>query len=63
MVMFLYRDEYYNKDTADKQLLECIITKHRNSGIGTMRLRWQPEYQKISQVDVSIVSLKSKDCK
>jgi replicative DNA helicase len=48
VVMFLYRDEYYNKETEDKRLIECIIAKHRNGGIGTIRLRWQPEYQRIS---------------
>lgn len=48
VVMFLYRDEYYNKDTEDKGLIECIIAKHRNGGIGTIRLKWQPEYQRIS---------------
>lgn len=47
IVMFLYRDEYYNKDTVQKGIIELIIAKHRNGGTGTLRLRWEPEYQKI----------------
>ncbi len=42
MVMFLYRDDYYNKDTEDKGVLEVIIAKQRNGPIGTVSLLWQP---------------------
>lgn len=48
IVMFLYRDEYYTKNTDSKGIIECIIAKHRNGRIGTIRLNWEPEYQKIS---------------
>jgi len=47
IVMFLYRDEYYDKNTDCKNLLECIIAKHRNGGVGTIRLKWRGECQKI----------------
>lgn len=50
MVMFLYRDEYYNKDTEDK-LAECIIAKHRSGETGTFRLGWQGEYTKFSNAE------------
>lgn len=53
VVMFLYRDEYYDKNTDCKGIIECIIAKHRNGRIGTLRLNWDPEYQKISEATVS----------
>jgi len=37
-IVFLYRDEYYNPDTADKGIAEVIIAKHRNGPIGTAKL-------------------------
>lgn len=40
IVMFLYRDEYYNPDSPDKNIAECIIAKHRNGENGTVRLWW-----------------------
>ncbi len=46
VVMFLYRDEYYNKDTADKNMAEVIIAKQRNGPIGTVDLVWLPDYTK-----------------
>ena len=44
MVMFLYRDSYYNKDTELKNLAEVIVAKQRNGPIGTINLLWMPEY-------------------
>ena len=44
-VLFLYRDEYYNEDTEDKGIAECIIAKNRHGGVGTVKLQWLPEYQ------------------
>ena len=44
-VMFLYRDEYYNKDTEDKGIAECIVSKNRHGEVGTVRLQWIPQYQ------------------
>ena len=46
VVMFLYRDEYYNKDSEDKGIAEVIIAKQRNGPIGTINLVWLPEYTK-----------------
>ncbi len=44
VVMFLYRDDYYNKDTQTPNVAEVIIAKQRNGPIGTVNLLWQPEY-------------------
>ncbi len=46
VVMFLYRDEYYNKDTEAKNIAEVIIAKQRNGPIGTVELVWLPDYTK-----------------
>ncbi|MBC2579080.1 replicative DNA helicase [Clostridium sp. DJ247] len=46
-VMFLYRDEYYHKDSESKGIIECIVAKNRNGEVGTTRLRWRPEVQSI----------------
>ena len=46
MVMFLYRDDYYNKDTEHPNEAEVIIAKQRNGPIGTVTLIWKPEYTK-----------------
>ena len=47
VVMFLYRDEYYHKDSESKGIMECIVAKNRNGEVGTARLKWQPEVQRI----------------
>ncbi len=50
MVMFLYRDSYYNKDSEDN-LAECIMAKNRSGEPGTFRLGWQGSYTKFSNVE------------
>ena len=44
-VLFLYRDEYYNPNTEDKGIAECIIAKNRHGEVGTVKLQWIPQYQ------------------
>lgn len=44
VVMFLYRDDYYNKETDRKDIAEVIVAKQRNGPIGTIELIWQPKY-------------------
>ena len=44
-VMFLYRDEYYNENTEDKGLAECIVSKNRHGETGTVKLQWFGSYQ------------------
>jgi len=46
VVMFLYRDDYYNKDSEKKNISEVIIAKQRNGPIGTVELVWLPNYTK-----------------
>ncbi|MBP3478674.1 MAG: replicative DNA helicase [Oscillospiraceae bacterium] len=44
-VMFLYRDEYYNENTEDKGLAECIVAKNRHGETGTVKMQWFGPYQ------------------
>ncbi len=44
-VMFLYRDEYYNENTEDKGIAECIVAKNRHGETGTVKLQWVGQYQ------------------
>lgn len=48
VVMFLYRDDYYNKDTEKKNISEVIIAKQRNGPIGTVELVWLPNFTKFA---------------
>lgn len=48
VVMFIYRDDYYNKDTEMKNVAEIIIAKQRNGPIGTVNLTWLPNYTKFA---------------
>ena len=51
VVMFLYRDDYYNHDSDKKGILEVIIAKQRNGPIGTVELAWLPEYTKFANLE------------
>ena len=44
-VMFLYRDEYYNQNSEDKGVAECIVGKNRHGETGTVKLQWIGQYQ------------------
>ena len=46
--MFLYRDDYYNKDSEKKNIAEVIIAKQRNGPIGTVELAWLPNLTKFA---------------
>jgi len=50
MVMFLYRDEYYNPDSDDKGIAEVIIGKHRNGPTGKVQLAWLEQYTKFASL-------------
>lgn len=51
LVMFLYRDEYYNKDTEMPGTAECIIAKQRNGPVGTVPLAWIGKFSKFGVAD------------
>lgn len=51
VVMFIYRDDYYNKDTDLKGVSEIIIAKQRNGPIGTVNLAWLPQYTKFANLE------------
>ncbi|HIR76080.1 MAG TPA: replicative DNA helicase [Candidatus Choladousia intestinipullorum] len=50
VVMFLYRDDYYNHDTDKKDVAEVIIAKQRNGPIGTVELAWLPRFTKFANM-------------
>jgi replicative DNA helicase len=50
MVMFLYRDEYYNPDSDDKGIAEVIVGKHRNGPTGKVQLAWMQQYTKFASL-------------
>jgi replicative DNA helicase len=51
VVMFIYRDDYYNKDTDLKGISEIIIAKQRNGPVGTIQLAWLAEYTKFANLE------------
>jgi len=51
IVMFLYRESYYNDDTDNHNLAECIIAKNRHGETGTVDLQWIPEYTTFKSID------------
>lgn len=52
VVMFLYRDEYYNKETEDKNIGECIIAKQRNGPVGTVKMAWIGAHSKFANLEL-----------
>jgi replicative DNA helicase len=50
IIMFIYRDEYYHKDSADKGLAEVIISKQRNGPTGTVKLKFFGEYTRFDNL-------------
>jgi len=44
VVMFIYRDDYYNKESEKKNIAEIIVAKQRNGPVGTVELAWRPQY-------------------
>lgn len=50
VVMFIYRDDYYNHDTQKKDVAEIIIAKQRNGPIGTVELAWLPRFTKFANM-------------
>jgi len=53
MVMFIYRDDYYDKETENPNVTELIVAKNRNGSTGDVKLRWHAEFTKFSNLAVS----------
>ena len=51
VVMFIYRDDYYNKDSENKNIAEIILAKQRNGPTGTVNLVWLPQYTKFANLE------------
>ena len=51
IVMFIYRDDYYNMDSEKKGIAEINIAKQRNGPIGTVELVWLPDYTKFMNLE------------
>lgn len=52
VVMFLYRDEYYNKESELKGTAECIIAKQRNGPVGTVKMAWIGQHSKFADLEL-----------
>ena len=51
IVMFIYREDYYEKETENRNLAECIIARNRHGETGTVELQWLPEFTTFSSVE------------
>ncbi len=51
IVMFLYREDYYNESSENHNLAECIVAKNRHGETGKVELQWLPEYTTFSSID------------
>ena len=51
IVLFLYRDDYYNEDSDKHNIAECIVAKNRHGETGKVELKWTPEYTTFSTLD------------
>ena len=51
IVLFLYRDDYYNEDSEKHNIAECIVAKNRHGETGKVELRWMPEYTTFATLD------------
>lgn len=51
IVLFIYRDDYYNEDTDKHNIAECIVAKNRHGETGKVELRWMPEYTTFATLD------------
>ena len=52
VILFCYRDESYNAETEEKNIMEIIVGKNRTGTTGTIKVAWIPQYQRISNLEV-----------
>jgi replicative DNA helicase len=50
-VMFIYRDDYYNENSEEKNIAEIIVAKNRHGETGTVKLQWLPQYTTFSDIE------------
>ena len=50
-VMFIYRDDYYNENSEEKNIAECIVAKNRHGETGTVKLQWLPQFTTFSDLE------------
>ena len=50
-VIMLYRDDYYNPNSPEKNVCECIVAKNRHGEPGTVKVQWMPQYFSFSDLD------------
>ena len=51
-VMFLYRDAYYNRESEEQNVAECIVSKNRHGETGTVKLGWDGEHTRFSSLEM-----------
>ncbi len=51
IVLFLYRDDYYNENSEKKNIAEVILAKHRGGSTGTVELAWLSNYTKFANLE------------
>ena len=54
MVLLLYRDDYYNKESTEKNIAEINIAKQRSGSTGTFKLGWQGRYTKFTNIELNV---------
>jgi replicative DNA helicase len=52
-VVLLYRDDYYNPGTEEKNVCECIVAKNRHGEPGTVKVAWLPQFFAFSDLDTT----------
>ena len=51
IVLFIYRDDYYNEDSEKRNIAECIVAKNRHGETGKVELKWLPEFTSFSSIE------------
>jgi replicative DNA helicase len=51
LIIALYRDEYYNKETVDRNVAELLILKHRNGPVGTVKMLFEPMFTRFRNME------------